>query len=288
MKPRALIVGDRRKPGVEAGVERSLPFLSSRLEVVGVDLDETRDLSRERADLVLIFGGDGSFLSVADRLGTNPIPVLGVNYGRFGFLSELQQDDLEAGVERYLAGKHSVSERTRLRVRARDGGRARDAGLALNDVVVGRDALGHMVEIDVRVDDREAISYAGDGLIVATATGSTAYALAAGGPIVEPTIPAVLLIPICPHALGNRPLLVPQASRIEMRVRPGREPAVLSIDGRATIPLAPDEVLTVEDAHAPLKVVSLGGGSLYDSLRDKLGWSGRPNYRSDTSGTRRP
>jgi NAD+ kinase len=285
VKPRALIVGDRRKPGVRAGVERSLPFLSSRLDVAGVDLDESLDLSREKADLVLIFGGDGSFLYVANRLGTNPLPVLGVNYGRFGFLSELQEETLEDGIERFLAGRHVVSERMRLRVRLGDGRSARDAGLALNDVVVGRDALGRMVEIDVRIDDREAISYAGDGVIVATPTGSTAYALASGGPIVEPSVDALVLVPLCPHALGNRPLLVPGRSRIEMRVRAD---AALAVDGRDPIALTPETSISVEDAHAPLRVVSVAGRSLYDSLREKLGWAGRPNYRRPREGDAPP
>jgi NAD+ kinase len=278
VKPRALIVGDRRKPGVEAGVARHLPFLERALDVVEVDLDERVDLSRARADLVLIFGGDGSFLAVARRLGENPLPVLGVDYGRFGFLAEVQEDELEAGVEAFLAGRHRVSTRARLRCRFRRDGEEVEA-LALNDVVVGRATLGRMVDVDVRIDGRAAIRYAGDGLIVATATGSTAHALAAGGPILDPALDAFLLVPICPHALGNRPLVVPGSSRVEITVHADRTPAAVTVDGRAAVEISGDAVVSVEDAHAPLRVVRVSGRSFHDLLRTKLGWSGAPNYR---------
>ena len=287
MKPRALIVGDRRKDGVRDGVNRALPYLKRRLDVVGVDLDERIDLEKAEADLLLAFGGDGSFLYVAHRLGTNPIPVLGVNFGRLGYLAELQPEDLEEGIEAYLAGRYRIWDRTRLHCVHHAGGTVRDAGFALNDVVVGRRVLGRMVEIDVRIDGAEAITVAGDGLIVATASGSTAHALSAGGPLVEPSLDAFVLVPICPHALANRPLLVPDTSRIELHVRPEREGAVVVVDGREPTPVAPDDIVVVTDARAPLRVLSVTGRTYYDVLRKKLGWKGRPNYRGveDAMGT---
>jgi NAD+ kinase len=283
VKPRALIVGDRRKPGVEAGVARHMPYLERRLAIVAVDLDERVDLSRAEADVVLIFGGDGSFLAVARRLGKNPIPVLGLDYGRFGFLAELQEDELEAGIEAFLAGRHRLSLRARLRCRFHDSAGAEVDALALNDVVVGRASLGRMVEVEVRVDGREAIRYAGDGLIVATATGSTAHALAAGGPILDPALDAILLVPICPHALGNRSLVLPGSSRIEMRVHAARSPAAVTVDGQVAKELTSEDVVEVEDGKAPLRVVRVSGRSFHDLLRTKLGWSGSPNYRSTGS-----
>ena len=180
MKPRVLIVGDRRRPGVALGVKRALPAVRKRLDVVAVELAEKLDLSSAQADLVLVFGGDGSFLYVAHRLKTNPIPVLGVNFGRLGWLAELQPDELEEGLDAFVAGRYRVSDRSRLRCEHRLGKRVVDEGLALNDVVVGRATLGKMVEIDVRIDGQSAITVAGDGLIVSTAAGSTAHALSAG------------------------------------------------------------------------------------------------------------
>jgi NAD+ kinase len=280
VKPRVLIVGDRRRPGLRPGVEKALPFLRSALDVAAVDLDGTLDLAREKADLVLVFGGDGTFLQVANRLGTNALPVLGVNYGRFGYLAELEPEELEDGIRSFAAGRFTVSKRTRLRCASVVAGKVREEGLALNDVVVGRQALGRMVEIDVGIDGRLAVTLAVDALIVATATGSTAHALSAGGPILEPTIPGILLVPICPHSLGNRPLLVPESSRIELTLRRERSPGVLTVDGRHPRALATGEGVVVEDAHAPLHVVSVKGRSIYDTLREKLGWTGRPHYRN--------
>jgi NAD+ kinase len=264
---------------VRSGVEAALPFLRATFDVVGVDLDEELDLSTASADLVLVFGGDGTFLYVANRLGTNALPVLGVNYGRFGYLAELEPEELESGVRSYAAGRFTVSKRTRLRCTVVAAGKSSDEGLALNDVVVGRQALGRMVEVDLEIDGKRAVTVAGDALIVATATGSTAHALSAGGPILEPTIPGILLVPICPHGLGNRPLLVPASSRIELALRRVRSPGVVTVDGRKPRPLAFGDVVVVEDAHAPLHVVSVKGRSIYDTLREKLGWTGRPNYR---------
>ena len=279
MKPRALIVGDRRKPGVEEGVRAATPFLRSRLDVEQVDPD-VFDLSTAKADLILVFGGDGSLLYVARHLGSNPIPVLGVNHGRFGWLAELQPDELEKGVDAFVRGEATIAERARLRCAVRAGGTVRGEALALNDAVVGRRTLGRMVDVEVRIDGRDAIAVAGDGLIVATPSGSTAHALSAGGPILEPTLPAMVLVPICPHALTNRPVIVPLSSRVELRVRPDRERAVVTFDGQEPVDLGPDDVVTVEDAHSPLRLVAVGGRSYFDALRLKFGWAGRPNYRA--------
>ena len=285
MKPRALIVGDRRRRGVAEGVERALPFLKSRLRIAAVDLDERVDLSRARADLVLVFGGDGSFLYVAERLGTNPLPVLGVNFGRLGWLAELQPEDLETGIDAFVAGRYAVTERTRLRATIRRGDVVEDAGLALNDVVVGRRTLGRMVEIDVRVDGQDATTVAGDGLIVATASGSTAHALSAGGPLLVPGLGAVVLVPICPHALGTRPLVLAKSSRLACTVRAERGGAVVTVDGRGPVAVEAGHVVEVEDARAPLRVITVAGRSYYELLRERLGWKGRPEYRAGTAPT---
>lgn len=279
MKPSVLVVGDRRRPGVLAGVRRALPAIRRRLRVEAVDLDDSIDLSAARADLVLVFGGDGSFLYVAHRLKTNPIPVLGVNFGRLGWLAELQPDELEAGLDAFVAGRYRLSERSRLRCTHRLGKRVVDEGLALNDVVVGRASVGKMIELDVHIDGQSALTVAGDGLIVSTAAGSTAHAMSAGGPLLVPGLHAVVLVPICPHALGNRPLVVSRASRIEVVLGSDRRGgAVVTVDGREPHPLAPGEVVEVEDAHAPLRIVSVSGRSYYDMLRARLGWTGRPSY----------
>lgn len=275
---RVLLLGDRRRSGVAAGVEQYLAPLRRRVEIVGVDLDEALDLAQVEADLLLVFGGDGSMLHVARRLGARRTPLLGVNYGRFGFLADLRPEDLLQGIEHWLAGAYTVSERARLRVRyLPEEGAARE-WLALNDVVVGRAQLGRMVDVDVRIDGEPAVSYAGDGLIVATATGSTAHALAAGGPILDPTVAALVMVPIAPHALATRPLVLAGSHHIELSARGSRAPAQVAVDGAAPLPMGDADRVEVADAQAPLLLVHVTGGPFYETLRSKLGWRGRPDY----------
>ncbi len=227
--------------GVALGVKQALPAVRKRLDVVAVDLAEKLDLSSAQADLVLVFGGDGSFLYVAHRLKTNPIPVLGVNFGRLGWLAELQPDELEEGLDAFVAGRYRVSDRSRLRCEHRLGKRVVDEGLALNDVVVGRATLGKMVEIDVRIDGQSLITVASDGLIVSTAAGSTAHALSASGrcnscPASAPSCSS----PSAPtrSATGRWWCRVRRASNTVLDAeRPGT--AVVTVDGRDARPLSP-------------------------------------------------
>lgn len=277
MKQSVLVVGDRRKRGVAEAVAEHRAFLEDRFEVAGVDLDGQTDLARARADLVLVFGGDGSILHVARRLGSNALPVLGVNYGHFGFLTDLEPDGVREGVDRWLSGDYVVTERHRLAVAWLRDGAARERWLAFNDVVVGRRRLGGMVDVNVGLGGSAAVTYSGDGLIVATATGSTAHALAAGGPLVDPTVEAVLLVPIAPHALSARSLVVPAAVPIDLSVG-RRGEADLTVDGADPVSLGPDDVVEVRDAGAPLRLVHVSGRSFPDTLRSKLGWRGRPTY----------
>ena len=278
---RVLIVGDRRREGVADAVTHHLAFLRANLDIVAVDLDGATDLSKAEADLVLVFGGDGSILHVARRLGTNPIPVLGVNYGRFGFLADVAPADLEDGIHQYLAGEYVTSARGRLRVRFLDGERVLHETLAFNDVVLGRDAVGRMVDVDVRIDGRVAIQFSGDGLILATPTGSTAHAMAAGGPLLDPTINGIVMVPIAPHSLATRPVVLSGKHRIELSVSRMRSDASVSVDGTPSVGVARGQIVEVCDARAPVQLLRVSRRPFYDALREKLGWRGRPTYRTE-------
>ncbi|MFV1958739.1 MAG: NAD(+)/NADH kinase [Planctomycetota bacterium] len=278
MKPTVLIVGDRRKQGVAEAIAGHLPAVEARLDVVGVDIGQDVDLSQADVDLILVFGGDGSILHVARRLGTNAVPVLGVNYGQFGFLADLEPEDVEEGLDRWLEGKSTLTERRRLEVRFLREGHETGRSLAFNDVVVARRELGGMVDVDVGIDGRAAVTYSGDGLIVATASGSTAHALAAGGPLVEPTTDAVLLVPLAPHALSARAVVIRSEHEIQLSVRSERRPGDVTVDGSAARRLESQDTVEIRDAHAPLFLVNVSGHSFYDALRRKLGWRGRSNY----------
>ncbi len=278
MKPRVLIVGDRRKDGVSEAVAAHLPKLETKLDILAVDLDRQADLAAAEADLILVFGGDGSILHVARRLGPNPIPVLGVNYGSFGFLADLEPEEVDEGIDRWLSGACPISERRRLAVTHRRNGSVILETFAFNDIVVARRALGGMVDVDVGIDGTPAVTYSGDGLIVATASGSTAHSLAAGGPLVEPTTDAVLLVPIAPHALSARPLVIRSEHEIQLSVKSRRRLGEMSVDGTQAQVLDPGDVLEIRDANMPLRLVHASGNSFYDALRRKLGWRGRSNW----------
>ena len=277
-RKRILVVGDRRRAGVAEGVARHRPWLEERVDLVAVDLDDAVDLAKAQADLVLVFGGDGSILHVARRLGANRIPVLGVNYGRFGYLADVDPNDFEAALTRWLGGTFSMVPRLRLKVRVLRGTRVLDEALALNDVVVARDTVGRMVDVDVRVDGKPALGISGDGLIVATSTGSTAHALSAGGPIVEPSVEAFVLVPIAPHSLAYRALVMPATHKLELVLDGSRSPGSVTVDGRPGLTLEDGDVVEVSDARSPLHLVQVSTDSFYDALRTKLGWTGRPRY----------
>ena len=201
--------------------------------------------------------------------------MLGVNYGRFGYLADVEPDGLEQGLGRWLAGEFVVVPRLRLEVGVRRGRKRSAKGLALNDVVVARDQAGSMVDVDVRIDGRLALGISGDGLIVATPTGSTAHALSAGGPILEPTVNAVVLVPIAPHSLAHRALVLSSDHVIELRPEVGRGTVSLVLDGRPAADLKAGDVVEVRGSRSPLHLVQVSRTTFYDALREKLGWTGR-------------
>ncbi len=226
-------------------------------------------------DLVIAFGGDGTLLNAASAIAQSPkdTPILGVNLGRLGFLVEVGRADLETALEALLAGRFTTETRLMLSGRVRRAGGTAIERLALNDVVVTRGALSRMIELDVAVDGRPVSHVKADGLIVATATGSTAYNLSAGGPIVHPGVDALVLTPIAPHTLTNRPLVLPAAAVVTLRPRfePQSE-VVLTFDGQFGVSLAPDDLVDVTRAARVLTLVHVSPRTHFDMLREKLKW----------------
>jgi NAD+ kinase len=226
-------------------------------------------------DLVIAFGGDGTLLDAASAVAHSPAdpPLLGVNLGRLGFLTEVGRSDMTAAFEAAISGRTRIETREMLEGRVTRSGERLSNHLALNDVVVTRNALSRMIEIDVAVDGRFVCHVKADGLIVATATGSTAYNLSAGGPIVDPSVDAFVLTPIAPHTLTYRPLVLPANARIELR--PVIEPQsdiVLTFDGQFGLPLQRDDVVDVARAGRQLRFVRTSPRTHFDMLREKLKW----------------
>jgi len=242
----------------------------------------TRTLEQlpDEVDVMMAFGGDGTLLGVAGAVANsaNEVPVLGVNLGRLGFLTEVGRTEVTTALEAVLAGRARVETRLMLLGCVNRGDQELLRHLALNDVVMTRGPLSRMIEIDVTVDDDFVSHVKADGLIVATATGSTAYNLSAGGPIVHPSVDALVLTPIAPHTLTNRPLVLPGAARIALRPVTDPHPAaadvVATFDGQFGVTLNPGDAIVVSRASRRLQLLRTSTRTHFDMLREKLKWGG--------------
>jgi NAD+ kinase len=238
-----------------------------------------RDELPRRADLIVVLGGDGTLLSVADRVGAAgcDVPILGVNFGRLGFLTEVTLPEMLPALEAVVAGAASIQERAMLRARTTRAGESPIDQIVLNDVVVTRSAISRLVYLAVYVDGAFVTAVKADGLILGSPTGSTAYNLAAGGPIVHPTVDALLLTPIAPHSLGNRPIVLPGSSCIAVRpaAEAGRDEMFVTLDGQSGFPFNQGDEVSVTRAERPLRLVGSRDRSYYDTLREKLHWGDR-------------
>lgn len=254
------------------GIEAVLDRESS--ETLNLPGEVTRaDLAAE-TDLVVVLGGDGTLLSVT-RNDVGETPFLGINLGTLGFLTEHSVDRLFPLVHAALAGDLEVEERQRLEVTVERPGREPIVRRALNDVVINKSALARMVVLSVHVDEAYLSRFKADGLIVATPTGSTAYNLSAGGPIVYPTVAVVLVTPICPHALTNRPIALPLDSVIDIRLESRSEEVYLTLDGQEGFPLSPRDLVRIRRCSEPVCLVTDPGRSYFHVLHRKLKWGER-------------
>ena len=235
------------------------------------------DLPRH-CDLIVLLGGDGTLIGMARRVSRAgvDVPIAGVNFGSLGFLTEITLADLYPSLEAVLAGAAPIEERMMLHATTVRGGRVFADELVLNDVVITKAALSRIIELLVRIDADEVMRVRADGLIVATPTGSTAYNLAAGGPIVQPVLEAVVLTPIAPHMLTNRPLVVTSTSPIAVSPEMnGTEEVFVTFDGQSGHALQSGDVVTIARAPRPLRLVRSSQRSYFDVLRQKLKWGAR-------------
>ncbi|MGH7804645.1 MAG: NAD(+)/NADH kinase [Candidatus Binatia bacterium] len=229
----------------------------------------------QKADLVVVLGGDGTLLGVGRLAGKKDVPILGVNLGGLGFLTAVRPDEVFRALERVLAGDFEVEHRSKLDVRVLRGSRTEARFQALNDVVINKGALARIIELSALVDGEPLCSYRADGLIVSTPTGSTAYALSAGGPIVEPSVGVLLLTPICPHTLTNRPLVLSDRARVEIEIIATHSDIVLTVDGQEGMSLAPGDRVELKRASAGASLVRLPPRTYFEVLRTKLRWGER-------------
>ncbi len=244
------------------------------LRLPGVTVAEGRDLPGQ-VDLIVVLGGDGTLLSVARLVDGLDVPILGVNLGGLGFLTATTLEALFPTLEAVLRGEYTAEERLVLVAGLSRGGVAVADYLALNDVVVAKGALGRLIDLDVRVDGEPMTAYRADGLIIATPTGSTAYNLSAAGPILFPTMDAVVLTPICSHTLTNRPIVLPASASLEVTLLTEAPDVVLSVDGQTGPPVTAGDVVHVGRAAARIRLIRDPRKSYFEVLRTKLKWGER-------------
>jgi NAD+ kinase len=287
------IFGNREKPEVRA----LLPTLTRWIKAQGHRATVARGLTRSassgaslaalagRVDLLLVLGGDGTMLHAARAASRAGVPILGINLGGLGFLTETGVESLYPALHRIFAGDFVVERRLMVEARVRSrSGRAWTA-VGLNDAVIHARDRSRVVAMDVRIGRTPVGTLVADGLIVATPTGSTAYSLSAGGPIVSPAVEALLATPISPHTFAFRPLVIGAGETVTARVRAGHAPAAVTLDGQTSRPLAFDDEITFRRSKSHVPVVLLEPGMFYEVLRAKLAWAELPRTRAGRAAT---
>ena len=265
------------------GADRDVSNVTAWLRERGVDVISDREMAREHipneVDLVVVLGGDGTLLAMADRIGQaeRDIPILGVNFGSLGFLTEIRIDELYSSLENVLNGSARYDERLMLHAEAERAGQPTDKRIVLNDVVFTKTALSRMIELSVSVSGSFVTRVKADGLIIASPTGSTAYNLAAGGPIVHPVVDALVLTPIAPHTLTNRPVIIPASAVVDVQplVESESDDVFVTYDGQTGYPIRRGDAVRVQRAKQPLRLVKAPARTYFEVLREKLKWGER-------------
>jgi len=268
-----VVLGSTKKRGVKEAVAAYRPRLERDFGIVAVDLEGGLDLSQVDAKWALVFGGDGAILAAARRMAHRPIPTLAVNFGRLGFLTEIDYKQLDRALDSLRDGRFHVRERMRLTASVGDWRYD-----ALNDVVVTGLQSGRVFHVSCRIGGREAFRYAGDGVVVATPTGSTAYSLAAGGPILDHDLEAIVVTPLCAHTLSQRPLVMPAQQTLEFYLRQDDPVGKVIVDGQVSRQIQVSDHVRVRRAEKPFLFIRFGLRSYYARLRKILGWGGGPKY----------
>jgi NAD+ kinase len=279
---RILIVGKRDSPAARPAIRR----LARMAETRGIDVEfdehtavalgrRRRPGRAARADLCVVVGGDGTLLSAARTLGGRPVPILGVNLGGLGFMTETGPEEAPSVLSEVLKGRFDVGRRMTLDATLTRAGRSVARQSVLNDVVISKSALARMIELKVIIDRHTVTMYRADGLIVSTPTGSTAYSLSAGGPIIHPEMDALLISPICPHTLTLRPLVVPAGAQVEIVLQTVDSEVYLTFDGQVGYPLRARDRVRVRRGARPVLMVRSRRRNYFEVLRRKLRWGER-------------
>jgi NAD+ kinase len=223
-------------------------------------------------DMIVVLGGDGTMIATARMLGDREVPVLGINYGTLGYLTELRVEEMLPALEAVLAGSYRLDRRVMLAAQVFRGAEKLMHDRVLNDVVISKSALARIIEIETWINRQYVNCFRADGLIVSTPTGSTAYSLSAGGPIIYPSMNAVVITPICPHTLSNRPLVVPDEVEIELVLKTPNEEVALTLDGQVGLPLEVEDRVLIRKSRTTFNLIEADSRNYFEVLRGKLRW----------------
>jgi len=278
-KPKILILGNMDKAGVAEQIEALREWFEQRVEILAVqDARLPPPGGTFQTELCVVFGGDGTLLTAARTLAGTAVPMLGVNMGKLGFLAEYTVEHLQRHLDEILAGRIAPTERTMLQVSLRRDDDSEFCSLAANDVAISAGEPFRMIDLVVEQSGSLISQYLGDGLVIATPTGSTGYNMSAGGPILEPTLDAITITPVAPHSLSMRPIVVRSDATIcitPRRVNPG---TAVIVDGQISVVLQDGQCVDVERADVPMRIIPHPGRSFYQTLANKLQWGRSPHH----------
>ncbi|MHC4159064.1 MAG: NAD(+)/NADH kinase [Planctomycetota bacterium] len=280
---RLLIFGDPKKGRVADTIEDFTDFIKGKAEIVStclLDKSTTAEVL-ENCDFAVVFGGDGSIISAARSLSGNSVPVIGVNLGKLGYLAEFSAVELREAFDDIISGKAVIEKRMMLDCRILSGPEERFRSAAINDIFITAGPPFRMIELKISVDSQPLAGCVSDGLIISTPTGSTAYNLSAGGPILSPRMEAMVITPLCPHSLSFRPIVINAQSTVEVFGIRVNEGTTISIDGQISHNLSIDDVVRVEKEKRDFLLVNNPKRTQWDTLGSKLSWAEKPKYKND-------
>lgn len=280
-RPTILVVGNRTKPGVSEQIEQLLPWLEGHGRVMGMFAhDEPLPEETGDASLAVVFGGDGTLLSAARSLAPLGVPLLGVNMGKLGFLADYDVTHLKRHLPDILAGRVEPIDRVMVNVAVQRGEQVRFESLAANDIAISAGSPFRMIDLCVKQNDVQIAQYLGDGLVISTPSGSTGYNMSAGGPIIAPGLDALAITPIAPHSLAIRPIVVRTTAPIVITATEVNEGTTISIDGQVNVPMGREDVVHVDRAATPARIVPHPGRNFFATLARKLQWGQSPHHQS--------
>jgi len=283
--PRLVIFGDSKKEHVAEAIAEFTDFTKGKAEIAAsCSIEDCKSESIKKCDFAVVFGGDGSIISAGRHLRQNNLPIIGVNLGKLGFLAEFSVEELEQYFDDIISGEAKIEKRMMLSCRVFGGSAEcpeKFSSVAINDVFITAGPSHRTIELKVAVNGQPVAGFVGDGLIITTPTGSTAYNLSAGGPVLDSSMRAMVITPICPHSLSFRPIVIDADSKVEILGVQLDKGTNISVDGQDSLQLSGDDTVRLERQKGDFLLVNNPQRTRWDTLAAKLGWAEKPKYKRD-------